>query len=134
MSHYDQCREHSQLSKKLIYIASPFSHPSRWVMKLRWAIVTAIGAKLVNEGIHIFGPITESHAYDEFGVEQSGWEFWREHDLLMIDKCDELWVATMKGWMQSKGVQSEIEYAKKLGKPIHYINIFDYLPELLELI
>lgn len=119
---------------KLIYLASPFTHKSKVVMKLRWAIVTAIGAKLVSLGYHIFGPITESHAYDEFGVGQHGWEFWQEHDNLMIDKCDEVWVVRMKGWKESRGVKAEIAYALSQDKSVFYLNINEYLPEILEVI
>lgn len=130
MSHYDKFRERP----RLIYLASPFSHKDRWVMKLRWAIITAIGAKLVSEGKHVFGPITESHAYDEFGVGNSGWEYWQKHDYLMIDKADELWVVKMKGWEQSVGVQAELTYAQKKGKQIVFLNVEDVLPEIKEVI
>lgn len=117
---------------KLIYLASPFTHKSKWIMKLRWAIITALGAKLVSLGYHIFGPITESHAYDEFGVGQHGWDFWQAHDHLMIEKCDELWVVKMKGWKESLGVNAEIAYALSQDKQVFYIDPEEYLPELNE--
>lgn len=119
---------------KLSYLASPFSHKDKWVMKLRWAIITAIGAKLISQKHHIFGPITESHSYAEFGVGESGWQFWGEHDRLMISKCDEVLVVKMKGWEDSVGVNAEIQYAIDKGIPLKFIEVTDVLPEIKEVI
>lgn len=119
---------------KLIYLASPFSHKSKWVMKLRWAIITSLAAKLIGEGVHLFGPITESHSYVEFGLQENGWEFWKAHDCLMLEKCDEVWVAKMKGWEESIGVTEEIKYAIQKGKPIKYLDLKEHLPEIDEVI
>lgn len=108
--------------KKLIYLASPYSHSQKHIRLERWHKITHIGARLIQKGYHVFGPITESHCYSEVtdGIGK-GWDFWKEHDELMLSKCDELWVVTLDGWKESVGVTAEIEYAKKHKMPIKYI-------------
>lgn len=103
-------------------------------MKLRWAIITAVGAKLVEQGHHVFGPITESFSYVDFGTGECGWDYWKKHDLLMIEKCDELWVAKMPGWNKSVGVKEEVRHAYKHNKIVKYIDVHDILPELKDII
>lgn len=122
-------------NQKLIYLASPYSHKSKGVMSIRHLLITLIGDKLIGQGTHVFGPITESHQYvAQGGNAGTAWTFWAEHDKLMITKCDELWVIKLKGWEASTGVTAEIEYAKELGIPIWYFDPLDLLPELQEAI
>lgn len=104
-------------------MACPYSHPKKHVRLKRWHEITLIGALLIEQGYHVFGPITESHCYSEIadGIGK-GWDFWKEHDELMLSKCDELWVVTMEGWDKSIGVKGEIEYATKRGIPITYVS------------
>lgn len=119
----------------LIYLAAPFTHKDQWVKSLRNLIITTIGAKLISEGYHIFSPITESAEYVKFFDNiTTDWEFWQEHDCLMLDRCDQLWVLTLKGWKESIGVTAEIEYAKQKNKLIRYINPLTILPELKEVL
>jgi hypothetical protein len=120
--------------KPLIYLASPYSHPDKWVERLRWSLVTALGTKLIQDGHHIFGPITESASYADFGIDNSGWNYWGEHDRLMLLKCDKLMVMKLPGWEESKGVQAEIKIATAAGMPIDYVDPLDILPELEEVI
>jgi len=43
---------------------------------------------------------------------------WTPHNHIMMERCDCLIVAHMEGWDTSDGVKSEIEYFKKMDKPI----------------
>lgn len=116
------------MKQSLIYLASPYSHRLKSIRHRRWRQVTQIGAQLIAEGVHIFGPITESHSYSEANPKiGKGWEFWKTHYELMLSKCDELWVVMLDGWENSKGVQGEIAYATERGIPITYIKPEKYL-------
>ena len=33
-----------------------------------------------------------------------------------------MWILTIPGWEESKGVRGEVEYNKSYGKPIHFVN------------
>lgn len=115
--------------KKLIYLASPYSHKDTAVKRARWLYATLVGAKLIEEGHHVFGPITESIAYQDVNLQIGHeWETWAEHDKMMIDRCDEMFVLTLTGWTKSKGVQAEIKYAASRGMPITYLDLYEYLP------
>ncbi len=116
------------MSDKLIYLASPYSHKDEHVRMIRALLVTAVGSMLIEEGIHVYGPITESYSYANINPKIDGkWEFWEEHDLLMIDKCDEVWVLQLKGWRESVGVNAEINYAKLHKKPLRFLELSEYI-------
>jgi hypothetical protein len=38
--------------------------------------------------------------------------------LLMLHRCDEIWIVTMSGWQESVGIAAEIELAVDWGKSI----------------
>lgn len=76
---------------------------------------------MVAKGLHVWSPITESHQYSQIMGLNGSWDFWREHDLLMLSKCDELWVLKLRGWEKSVGVTAEIAAAKEMNKPIIYV-------------
>lgn len=115
--------------KKLIYLASPYSHEDLSVTAARRLYVTIVAAILIEEGHHVFGPITESTCYQDVNSKIGGqWETWAEHDEMMIDRCDEMFVLTLTGWTKSKGVQAEVKYAASRGMPITYLDLYEYLP------
>ena len=39
-----------------------------------------------------------------------------------MSTCAELWVLTLDGWKSSKGIQREIEYFEKRGRPVVYLD------------
>jgi hypothetical protein len=113
--------------KSLIYLASPYSSPDPSVIEDRLEQVQKATAKLINEGHLVFSPIVHSHPIAHLvnfapihhgDGELSGW---MKYDFAMIDKCDELWVLTLKGWTKSRGVMAEIEYADLAGIPISFV-------------
>ena len=120
-----------------VYIASPYSHKDKGLQKLRSEMVTYLTAELLERtpGLITFGPITESHAYQEYRPSLgTGFEDWEKKDKLMLDNSDEIWVIMMKGWNKSIGVISEIEYAEKKKIPIRYLDPFEICPQLKELL
>ena len=112
----------------LIYLANPYSHKNKYIQDMRFLVTSYIGSKLIEKGFHIFSPIVESHNYAEVNPAlKTDWEYWKAHDLLMIDKCDEVWVITMKGWENSIGVCAEIEYAYQQNIKVIYIDPQRYI-------
>lgn len=49
-------------------------------------------------------------------------EFWRAYNIDMIRRADELWVFTIPGYMESKGVTAEIDFARLAGIEIKWVN------------
>lgn len=109
---------------KMIYLASPYSHKSRRVENKRFKEVTRVAAELISEYGHSFIlPITQSYQLVKIKPELGGsFANWKKIDLHFVSKCDEVWVVTMDGWKESIGVQAEIEFAKKKGINIWFID------------
>lgn len=123
------------MNKPLIYLASPYSPignysaaESERIKNERFKEISHIAAMLTLQGHHILAPISMNHPWVENLTDEnktflkSDWLFWQEFDIALIEKCDELWVATMEGWKDSVGVNAEINIAKSLNLPIRYVN------------
>lgn len=107
----------------LVYLATPYSHADDQVMHDRFVKACEIAAHLISSGIHVFSPIAHTHPIKVSGrLRDGGWEFWKRYDELMLSKCDILIVWKMDGWKESVGVTAEIEYARKIGLPIFFVD------------
>lgn len=113
-------------SKKLIYLASPYSHDDPHVIERRVRQVQAAAARLIELGHLIFSPIVHSHPIADqvsFSPVNTADKLsgWMEYDRAMIDKADELWVLELDGWAQSRGVEAERNHALATGKTVRHI-------------
>jgi hypothetical protein len=106
---------------KLIYLCSPYTHKDKEVEKERYEKVTKRLVVLTLDGHQIFSPISYWHPTAMSHKLPTHYDFWRENCELMVSKCDELWVLTIDGWKESKGVTAEIKIADDLGLPIKYL-------------
>lgn len=112
---------------KLVYLAVPYTHPKRSVREFRFKRVTEVSAMLVSQGIANFSPITQSHLQAKHYKLPHTWDFWKRIDTIFLERCDSLFVLTLEGWESSVGVTAEIDIARRLGKPIRYLNPDDYV-------
>lgn len=96
--------------KPRIYLCSPFSSPSDYVECMRYCEICKVSARLICEGFHVFSPIAHSFGIAEYGGMKCDWAAWRDIDQREMDLSDELWVCTMEGWQESKGITAEIQY------------------------
>ena len=115
--------EYSLINKKLIYLAVPYTAKDLSVQATRAHKVTVLSARLVEHGIYNFSPITQSHQQQISSDLPHTWDFWENHDTMILDRCDELWVYMLPGWTESKGVLGEIEYATSLDIPVRYVYV-----------
>lgn len=115
--------------QQLIYLASPYSHADDRVIKYRYEDAMRATIWLMQQGYQVFSPIVYSHQLAEAGLGGS-WEYWAGFDLAMIDRCDELWILELDGWLESVGVEKEREYALAKNMPIKNIDYcgFYYKP------
>ncbi len=104
----------------LIYLASPYSSRSAYVMRNRYETVCKITAELIWYDYTVFSPIVSSACLDQ--ITEISYERWIELDLQILRRCDALVVLTLPGWEQSEGVATEIKEAEKLNLPIRYPN------------
>lgn len=109
------------ISSKLIYLASPYSHSNDDIREMNYKIVSNIAANMVSEGKVVLSPISYGHNLLNFCNMPSDWEFWYNFCVTFLLKCDELIVVKMPGWDISKGVLEEIEIAKNHNIKISFI-------------
>lgn len=99
----------------MIYLASPYSHENTGIVEQRFNAVCRLAARLIHAGEHVFSPIAHCHHISKAGK--------LLYDVTMIAACDRFMVAMLDGWKESKGVQAEIQIAKKLGRTIEYMAV-----------
>ena len=104
---------------KLIYLASPYSHPNPATRQLRFDMVCEFAARLASDGKIVFCPIAHTHPLEKYGLPRD-WDFWQRFDQPFMDRCDELIVLCLPGWKDSTGVTDEILQFKKAGKPVSF--------------
>jgi len=103
----------------MIYLASPYSHSDPSVREQRFQAACAAAAQFLREGQLVFSPIAHSHPLVPYGL-PTPWSFWARFDSQFLERCDELVVLMLDGWEASVGVQAEIDYARRRGKPVWY--------------
>lgn len=81
-----------------------------------------VAACLLKHGVHVFSPITYTHALSLKHCLPGDWRFWEDFDTTFISWADELWVVCIDGWELSVGVRQEIQIARHLGKTIRMIS------------
>lgn len=108
----------------MIFLASPYSHPSANVRGERFLQAATAAGNIILNGYNVFSPISHSHyIFELVPATGSSWEQWAEINHEMIDLSTEVWVLALNGWEQSKGVANEIEYAGATGKPVKFVNV-----------
>jgi len=111
----------------IIYLANPYTHKSKKVMRERYLKVDKAAAHLFKLGVMTYPPIALNARwtkYEDFG---HSWEAWEAYDKNFLERCDGLLVLMLDGWEKSVGVQSEIDYARELGIPIGYVTFEDVM-------
>ena len=109
--------------KGFAYIASPYSHPTSYVMQERFNQVESYTAQCMKNNMVVFSPIVHCHTLAQNYKLPTHFDFWQKYCLGMLAFSTELFVLKMEGWEDSKGVQSEIQFAKRIGLPIIYIDM-----------
>lgn len=109
-----------------IYLASPYYHPDFDVRHERFVKVCRAAAMLIMHKYIVFSPIAHSHPINVYsGLDCDStvnlYGLWMMQDLPLLKWADEMWILTLDGWKESKGIGIERRYARKLGKFIRLI-------------
>lgn len=109
---------------KVVYLASPYSHIHGEVRQARYEAAVEALAIAAREKIVMLSPIVHSHPVAEANKDIPGnWEFWEEADTQLLARCDELWILCIEGWMNSRGVRAEFDFAVRRGIPVRFKEI-----------
>lgn len=106
---------------KIIYIASPYSHPIDDIRTENYNIVAAYTANLVESGVVAFSPIAYGHTLSGFKDMPTDFYFWENFCLTFLFKCEEMHVLKMPGWDLSKGVKQEMDFCLRNNIPIKFV-------------
>ena len=105
-----------EIDPTLIYLASPFAHPSAAVREARLKAVRHVCGKMIDEGRIVLSPLVYAGELAQRGFHApQGWYAW---DLQFLARSDELLVLQLPGWKESKGVLVEIAAAQARNLPI----------------
>lgn len=115
------------MTERIIYLGSPYSHPDFSVRRDRYLAVTRAAVAIGRTGIRVYSPVTLGHIYDALSEHEIpyDWDYWAEMDRRFIRVCHELWIYCQDGWIQSRGVQRELAYAKTIGMPHRLLSPWD---------
>ncbi len=111
-------------TKKKIYLACPYSHKDPDVRLKRYYQINEIAAKLMQagQGYIVFSPISHSHPIACQNHLPFDYEYWKVFNESFLDWADEIFIAMLDGWIDSKGIMGEIDYVCKDWKPIRLID------------
>lgn len=108
----------------MIYLASPFSHPDPGIRAARVDAALRATVALFNHGRVVYSPIVYSAPLFDAGVGATGgYEEWEALDRRMIAACDFLWVLSIEGWRESRGIRAEVAYASELNKTMRHVSL-----------
>lgn len=115
-----------------IYVASPYSG---WAADGQPGLSRAAGAaaaltgELMKGGMVAYSPIAHGHYVTlNSYLDPLDHEMWMRQCYGMMEKASGLIVLQLPGWIDSKGVQMEIDYFAKAAKPILYVEPSRLLP------
>jgi len=105
-----------------IYLASPYSHPDLAVRVARFNAACKAAAQLMLAGAVVFCPIAHSHPISTWmRDDEQSHGMWMKQDIPLLARASGLAVLQIDGWLESRGVQEEIEYALANAIPVKYV-------------
>lgn len=110
------------LNRPLIYVASPYSAPTKEGMFEKFEKVTEFTGLMVQRGHVAISLVTYAKTIMDYQDLPDTFEFWETLSLTVLRKCDRLLVLKLEGWETSKGVTAEIGEAERLGMPVSYMD------------
>jgi nucleoside 2-deoxyribosyltransferase len=112
--------------KPLVYLLSPYWNNLKYVRLIRYQLATQVTAIMLQEGMHVFSPIS---AYHNLSLEHPGIpeEHFKELDRQILLRSDIGYVLMIPGWDKSKGIADETKLALEHKIPISYFTHEDFL-------
>lgn len=98
----------------LVYLASPYTHGVPEVEEERVAAADEAARLLVDMGALVYSPLSH-FAYGRMRGVHPDRAY--AHGLAMLSGCDAMIVLCLPGWMESEGVNGEVELADEASIP-----------------
>lgn len=106
----------------LCYLATPYSkYPDG--IESAFKDAAALAGKLLRCGVKVYSPISHTHPIAvNAHIDPLDHAIWLPFDRAMMDRCEVLLVAKMRGWERSHGIAHEIEVFTEAHKPVLYLD------------
>lgn len=101
-----------------IYLASPYTTRDSFILHQRYRAALRAAGELMKRGEMVFCPVAYGHSVEDKLKTEFPYEYWMKLSLNMLIGASKLYVLTIPGWDESKGIEQEIRFAHTLGKPI----------------
>jgi hypothetical protein len=111
-----------------IYVASPYSSPSKLILRDRFHAVLDYTAHLLQGRFWCYSPIVHCHELALYHDLPKDFAFWKEYNEAMLGQAEEMHVLALGGWKDSIGVEAEINLAAKYDIPVVLIDPISYGP------
>jgi len=108
---------------ELVYLASPYTHEDKVVQRQRFHAVNRVAGRMLRDGIMVYSPISHTHQMAIDSELPSGWDFWGPVSRSFLEVCSKLVVLRLDGWLESQGVQAEIDMAMEMGMDIEFLDV-----------
>lgn len=106
-----------------IYLACPYSSDrDPRLPHERFIAANYAAAKLMQQGAHVFSPISHGHPIAKAGALPTCWAYWESYCRTMLTACSRVIVLMLDGWQESTGIAGEIAIARELGLPVEYLD------------
>lgn len=100
----------SMPDRTLAYLATPYTNFADGI-EIAFREAARICAALLQCGVESYSPIAHCHPMAIHGdLDALDRDFWLRYQETMMQRCDVLIVAQMKGWKDSLGIQHEINF------------------------
>lgn len=120
----------SDAKGKLLYLASPYTHPSPSIREQRYRDLMEYAGPLMVAGFFVYAPILQTHPVAAKFSLPVEFEWWEAYNRAFIEQSFAVVVADMAGWRESRGVQHEIELAKSLGLPVFLLDLSGHYKQI----
>lgn len=106
----------------MIYLASPYSHPDPLIRKTRFLLAQQVTGILLKRKIWVYSPIVHCHEIVEKFSLPGDAAFWKEFNIDFLRRAEGMFILTIDGWEESKGIQQERDFAREAGIMLSYVN------------
>lgn len=121
------------MNARPIYLASPYTHKSKFIQELRYRATRENVARLMNLGEVVFSPIVHCHWISEIHNMPGDFNFWKNYDECLITNFPRFGILKLPGFRESEGIHNELHFAKGLGRNTEYIEPIGEVTRLLQL-
>lgn len=111
------------INMKKIFVAGPYNSDDQSTMDYRLNKIIKYCTDLFLKGDASITPLILGLSYAKKASLPTDSNTWRKFSETLLKGCDEIHVLMMNGWEESKGVQFEIEEAKRLNITVKYIDL-----------